>query len=245
MNHYFGIEAKRVGMPGSQGAKEPREICCCSWLAGLVASWRSAFLMLIISCSSLSAEGPAPLFREDFEKAGGGAAPENILILNGVFTVKSGEGGKFLELAPDPLDSDGVLFGPGDRNAYTVLARVQSWSTGKRFPEFGVGACGPTGYRLWLMPATKELQLIKGEEVLKRIPYAWESGTWTRFVLTVKQSGDKWTIAGKAWADGKDEPKEWMLSVEETQAPQAGRACVLMTPYSGKPIRVDDVAVRE
>lgn len=202
-------------------------------------------LLVFFACGILCGDAGTALYSQDFEKAAEGAPPEEVLILNGVFAVKSGEGGKFLELAPDPLDSDGILFGPGDKNAYTVSARLQGWSTGKRFPEFGVGACGPTGYRLWLMPATKELQLIKGEEVLKRIPYAWESGAWTRFALSVKQSGDKWTIAGKAWADGKDEPKEWMLSVEETQAPQAGRACVLMTPYSGKPIRVDDVAVRE
>lgn len=208
---------------------------------------RKYLVLLFIFCARgiLCGDAGTALYSQDFEKASEGAAPEEVLILNGVFAVKSGESGKFLELAPDPLDSDGILFGPGDKNAYTVSARIQSWSTGKRFPEFGVGACGPTGYRLWLMPATKELQLIKGEEVLKRIPYAWESGSWTRFALSVKQNGDKWTIAGKAWADGKDEPKEWMLSIEEPEAPQAGRACVLMTPYSGKPIRVDDVAVRE
>lgn len=224
--------------PRSQEAKKPRKTGRISWLLGSLAPWRCAVLILILSCSSLSAEDPAPLYAENFELKG-------ILVLNGVFSVKSVEGNTFLELAPDPLDSDGILFGPGEKNAYSVWARVQSWSTGKRFPEFGVGACGPTGFRLWLMPATRELQLIKGEEVLKRIPYTWESGSWTRFALSVKQKGDKWSISGKAWPDGKEEPKEWMISVEQAEAPQAGRACVLMTPYSGKPIRVDDVVVRD
>lgn len=232
----------QIQTPSSQEAKKPSQCNCTHWLRGSLTAWRVAFLVpfLIIT---LRAQGPAPLFAENFEKAAEGNAPEALLILNGVYTVKGIEGNKLLELAPDPLDSDGILFGPGDKNTYTVGARIQSWSTGKRFPEFGVGACGPTGYRLWLMPAVRELQLIKGEEVLKRVPYTWESGQWTRFSLCVKPSGDKFIISGKAWPDGTDEPKEWSLTAEDATAPQPGRACVLMTPYSGKPIRIDDITV--
>jgi len=193
--------------------------------------------------------GAAPgkvLFSQDFEKVTEGAPPEDLQILNGEFTVKKIDGNTCLELAPDPLDSDSVFFGPADKNAYTVSARIQAAASGKRMPEFGVGACGPDNFRLWLMPAVGQLQLLSRSDVLKQTPFDFKSGSWVHFKLQVmKGEGDKFAIRGKAWTEGTDEPNDWTLTTQTQTAPRPGRAGVLATPYSGKVTRFDDLKVEE
>ena len=51
-----------------------------------------------------------------------------------------------------------------------------------------------------------------------------------------------WKVEGRAWASGQQEPQAWAVSVEEKQKPPAGRASVWAIPFSGKPIRFDDLA---
>src|SRR4051794_21200619 len=187
---------------------------------------------------------PVPLYAQNFDQAPEGNPPEGIMILNGTATVKKLDGNGVLEMSPDPLDSHGILCGPQDKSDYTVWARVQASATGKRFPEFGAGAYGPGQYRLWVMPAVGEVQLIKGDEVRGTAKYAWTSGAWTRLKLCVHKSAEgKIRVEGKAWPDGQPEPKDWTLTFENPEAPQTGRACLLSTPYSGQPTRFDDIVV--
>ena len=187
---------------------------------------------------------PAPLYTNNFDALPEGEVPKDILILNGEFTIKKIGDNTVLQLAADPLDTMGALVGPADKNEYTVTARIQSASTGKRFPEFGLGACGPGQVRLWLMPAVGELQLIHGDDVKRAARYDWKSGDWTRFKLQVTKSPDgKFKIQGKAWPDGKPEPQDWTLTTQAEEPPPPGRACLLSTPYSGTPTNFDDVVV--
>ncbi len=204
--------------------------------------------LVVLTCgvvAPLRGDAPAKaLYANDFEALPEGKLPADILVLNGEWTIRKVEGNGVIELPGDPLDTMGVLVGPADRNAYTVTARGQSAVTGRRFPEFGVGACGPGQYRLWLMPAVGELQLIRGEDVRTAAPFAWKSGQWVRFKLQVeKVAEDKFRVRGKAWADGGEEPKGWQVEVEDGEAPPAGRACLLSTPFSGQATRFDDVVV--
>jgi hypothetical protein len=188
---------------------------------------------------------PATLpFTMDFERVAPGTPPEGLTITTGEFVVVKIDGNTVLEVPGDPLEIKGALFGPENANAYTVTARVQASSVGKLMPEFGVGACGPGKYRLWVMPAVGELQLIKDDEVQKAVPYAWTSGQWTRFKLQVRKSADgKFVVEGKAWPDGKAEPKDWAVTFDDTEAPPEGRAGVFATTYPGTPVRFDDLAV--
>jgi hypothetical protein len=188
---------------------------------------------------------PAPLFSENFDKLPEGEPPkETITVINGEMSVKTVDGNGVLELAANPLDNMGVLFGPKDATTCTVTARIQASATGKRTPEFGLGACGPTRYRLWLMPATGQLQLVNVDEVRATVPYQWTSGAWTRFKLQVLKSADgKFKVQGKAWPDGKDEPRDWMLAFDDPEESQPGRAGAFCTPYSGTPTRFDDFTV--
>jgi hypothetical protein len=203
------------------------------------------FAFCLLSIIAVGADAPgAPLYAQNFDKLAEGNPPDEIMVLNGALSVKKVDGNGVLELAADPLDTDGFLFGPADKTDYVVSARIQASATGKRFPEFGAGAYGPGQYRLWVMPAVGQLQLVKADDVKMALPYAWTSGQWTRLKLAVHKTSDgKVRVEGKAWPDGKEEPKEWLVHFEDTEPPQAGKACLFATPYSGQVTRFDDVVV--
>ena len=203
--------------------------------------------VLLVTVATLRGDtAPAPLYAQNFDNLPEGNPPEGILVLNGNATVKKIDGNGLLEISPDPLDSHGILFGPQDQTTYTVSARVQAASTGKRYPEFGAGAYGPGQYRLWLMPAVGQLQLLKGDDLKSSTQYTWTSGTWTRLKLHVQKTPDgKVKVEGKAWPDGQPEPKDWLLTLDDPESPQPGRACLLSNPYSGQPTRFDDILMEK
>jgi hypothetical protein len=189
-------------------------------------------------------DAAAPLYAENFDKLAEGEPPKEIVVYNGTFEVKKVDGNGVLELAANPLDNMGFLAGPNDLVACTVSARVQASATGRRFPEFGVSAAGPNRYKLKVMPATAKLILMNADEDVASAAYAWSSGSWTRLKLQVeKADGGKVRVRGKAWADGTDEPKEWMVQFEDAESPQPSRAGAFGTPYSGTVTRFDDVVV--
>ncbi|HYE20930.1 MAG TPA: hypothetical protein VEA69_20965 [Tepidisphaeraceae bacterium] len=199
--------------------------------------------LLLLVPTLLLAGAPAGTYTEDFEKMAEGKPAESILVLSGEFAVKKEGGNAFIELAADPLDTQGFMAGPDAFVTGTVSARIQAASTGKRFPEFGVGAGGPAGYKLTLMPAAKQLMVVKNEQVLAKAPCDWQSGAWTRFKLTItKLDGGKAKIEGKAWADGKDEPAAAQVAYEAAEMPNAGRPTFWSTPYSGQATRFDDLS---
>ena len=200
--------------------------------------------ILLLSLACLFGADALRGYFQSFEGVNDGKPPEDLLVLAGQFQVKSIDNNKLLEVAPTPLESFGLLFGPGDQQTYAVSARINATNTGRRFPEFGVGALGPSGYKLWLMPATGQLQLKAGDQTLTHVPFDWKSGTWTRLKLTLAKTADnKMKLQGKAWPDGQPEPKDWMISVEINQPPKPGKASIWATPYSGTAVQFDDLVV--
>jgi hypothetical protein len=207
-----------------------------------------------ISCASLAvlaagyflgAQPPAaPSYSNDFEKSEVGAAPADMLILDGAFAVQSFENNKVLELPGNPLSNFGAMFGPEGMTAGEVSARIWGDVSGKRSPEFGVGSNDAGGYKLWVWPDQRVTELRKNEQTVASAPFNWNPQTWTRLRLRVRAAGGgKWAVEGKAWPDGAAEPGAWAVTYEDAQAPPAGRASIWGSPYSGKPIRFDDLAV--
>lgn len=199
---------------------------------------------LLLLAAAPAGDAPAPVYSNDFARAAAGPLPDDeFLVLAGTFEVKGVDGEKLLELAPYPLDTYGLLFGPADHATGSVAARVWGAATGRRFPEFGVGSNDTGGYKLWLMPRQKLLALRKADQTLATARYdAWKSETWTHFRLAVAKAGeDVWKVQGKAWPGGAEEPKDWPISFDETTEPPAGRASLWGNAYSGKPIRFDDL----
>jgi len=187
----------------------------------------------------------AALYSNGFDKAEAGKVPEDLMVLEGGFTIQEEAGNKFLELPGAPLETFGLLFGPTETENVSASARFYGTGKGRRFPTFALGLNGVSGYKLQMSPGKKALELVKGEnEVLISVPYTWDSGTWTTLRLQVRKIADgQWQIEGKAWKDGAPEPAKWLVAHSEKTAPIAGRAGVWGMPYSGTAIRFDDLTV--
>ena len=191
----------------------------------------------------LLAAGPAD-YHNDFSNASPGEAPKDVQTIGGAFTVVEVGGDKAVELPGVPLDISGLLFGPADQGEVDAKARVWAESSGRRFPEFGMGLGDVGGFRLMVLPGQKRVELRHGEDVVKSVELAqpWRSGAWTWMRLRVVAAGaGRWSVEAKAWPEGAAEPQAWQVSHEITEAPAKGRASVWGVPFSGKPIRFDDL----
>ena len=207
---------------------------------------KTLLIILLSATVSALAEPVKPLYENNFEKATVNQVPDDFLVIDGGFTVKEENGNKFLELPGSPLDTVGLLFGPTKNSGVSVSARIYGTGKGRRFPTLGIGLNGVGGYKLKISPGKKALELYKGDDVLTSVSYDWKSDSWTILRLQVRELPDHtWKIEGKAWAQSEAEPKEWMISGDEKNAPTDGRASVWGSPYSGTPIRFDDLLVTE
>jgi len=207
-------------------------------LAGVVA----AGLMML--AGSVRAQDNKPLYENNFESAEVGKVPDDFLVLDGGFAVKSDGKNKFLELPGAPLDSFGVLFGPTEKSDVEVSARITGTNKGRRYPTFAVGLNGQEGYKLQVSPGKKMLELYKADEVLASVGYEWKSGQWTMLKLAVRKAGRDWVVEGKAWTEGANEPKQPTVTSEQKFEPPSGRASIWGQPYSTTPIQFDDLLVK-
>ena len=208
----------------------------------VVSAAARALVVALLLGTTLAQTGDA-LYRNDFEKAAVGQTPEEFLVINGDFVVGEDSGNKFLMLPGSPLDSFSVLFGPTEKEGIVASARVFGTAKGRRGPTFGVGLNGVSGYRVQVSPGKQALELFRGDISRASVQYEWTSGKWTHLRIQATKSGAGWKIVGKAWPEGQAEPAEWMISVEDPEDLPAGRASIHGSPYSGTPIRYDDLQV--
>ena len=202
---------------------------------------RLLFLALFAVTSTFAAE---VLYQNDFEKVEAGLLPDDLMVIEGQFTVKEREGNKALELPGAPLDSFSFLFGPRESTNVSVQARIFATAKGRRFTVFDVGLGGLGGYKLRAAPAKKLLELYRGDELKTSVPLAWTHSKWTFLKLQVQPvEPGKWTISGKVWQEGGEEPKEPTITFSDTQAPPRERASAGAMPYSGDPVLFDDLRV--
>jgi hypothetical protein len=185
------------------------------------------------------------LYENSFDKAAVDSLPDDILVMTGNFKVKEAEGRKVLELPGAPAeDFYGALFGPATNSGVCVSARIFGAGARRRFPSFGVGLNGGSGYCLRVSPAKGVLELYKGDEMRTNTALAWKPGSWTMLRLQVRPAAaSSWMVEGKAWEQGTPEPGDWMIAFEEKTAPPNGKASLWGTPYSGTPIWFTDLKV--
>jgi hypothetical protein len=202
-------------------------------------------LLLGLSLGSLCAAQPGrTLYQNDFSQSEIGGVPADFLVLEGAFAVRSEGQNNFLELPGAPLDNYGVLFGPAEKENVSVSARIYGTATGRRSPAFAVGLNGAAGYRLQVSPGRKQLELVRADRIVKSVPYEWRSGKWTRLRLQVHKTPEgHWKIEGRAWPEDNQEPAEWMIAVVDERELPTGRASVFGSPFSGTPLRFDDLRV--
>lgn len=223
--------------------------------------------ILSITLSVFALLAPAlaaePLYRTDFESTEVGSEPDSFLIIDGQFAVREFESGKVFELPGSPLETFGFLFGPNfafneggtkfrtgakpeemsEWDGASVTARVHGAKQGRRFPTFSVGLCGVSGYKLRVAPMKRAIEIVRGDDVVASKEYDWVSGAWVRLKLQVRVTEGKWVAEGKVWLDGAAEPMGWQLAHTSDQKPNPGKASAWAAPFSGQPIRFDDLLV--
>ncbi len=204
------------------------------------------FFTLALGLAACPARAAEPLYQNNFETTELGEVPDDFLVLDGNFAVKLEGGNKFIELPGAPLDAFGFMFGPSARHGNEISARMFGTKKGRRFPVFGVALNGVNGYRLQVAPAKRAIELLKGSTVVAKVPFRWGGGEWLRLSLRVEQTGDaEWTVSGRVWADGKPAPAKPTITHKETKEPRNGKPSIWGSPYSGTPIRYDDIVVKK
>ena len=211
-----------------------------SIMRGLLVGW----VFLCARFSALAAD--ALPFSQNFEKESVGKVPDGFLVLDGAFAVKEEGGNKFLELPGSPLDTYAAQFGPVEADNISVAASIKGEGRGRRYPVFGVGLNGVSGYRLQISAAKKALELYKDQVLKATVAYEWKSATWTSMRLQMRRVAEgSWKIEGRVWAKGGSESSDWTIIAEEKDPPQAGRASIFGSPFSGTPIQFDDLKVEK
>ena len=188
-----------------------------------------------------AADAPArpARYSQDFSKVNLGEPPEELMV-DGQFAVKEEGGNRFLELPGAPLETYWLLFGPSTASGQQAQARIWGTKAGRKQPVFALGVNGQGGFKLRISPAKQAMELLLGDEVLTSAPFQWKSGEWTHLRLQLRPQGTGVVAEGKAW-QGDAEPKDWTVRQERPSAPPAGRAGVWGLPFSGTPLRFDDL----
>ena len=207
-------------------------------------SWFSLCVMLC-GCATIRPSVEIAVYQNDFEATPLGRLPEEFLVLNGEeFAVKEEASNRFLELPGTPLDAFGLLLGPPQKDDSSISARIFGTSQGRRLPAFGVGLNGATGFKLQVAPAKAAVEIERDGSVQKSVPYVWKSGQWTHFQLQVRRVGSGvWRVSGKVWNEGDPQPAAPTIEWETKEEPANFRASIWGSPFSGTPIRFDDLRV--
>ena len=131
------------------------------------------FVFLAWLCVVPTSAGAQTHYTNNFDKAEVGTVPGDLMVLDGLFTVREEGGNKFLELPGAPTDTYTVMFGPVTNVNVAVSARIHSTNKGRRMPAFGVSLCGIGGYKLQVAAAKRAVELFKGEALMKTAEYKW------------------------------------------------------------------------
>ena len=204
-----------------------------------IAQYLSAALLAVALAAQ--AQPAKPIYENDFEKCEAGKPPADFMIMYGEFAVRQDDTNKVLELPGAPVDSYSVLFGPSQKSGVAVTARVYGTGKSRRFPSFAVGLNGVAGYKLIVVPSRNDLEIQKGDDVMATVPFKWQTDSWTMLRLQVREVGGVLKVEGKAWTQGSPEPAAWTVTFDDKTDVSAGKASLWGSPYSGTPIRYDDV----
>lgn len=203
---------------------------------------RNLWVANLITAMSISAADA--LYQQDFSSLKGPELPDEFLVLDGSFSVKEDAGNRFAELPGAPLESYGFLFGPNESSGVEAGARILGTKSGRKQPTFSLGLNGASGYRLQVAPAKDTIELIRGDSIVASAPFQWKSGQWTQLRIRVQKISDtEYRVEGRVWVDGSPEPGSPMITFTETKLQPSGKASVWGMPFSGTPVRFDDLKV--
>ncbi len=173
-----------------------------------------------------------------------GEPPKEVFVVDGTLKIAARDGNKAIVVDPNPItDASAQLAISATGNA-SIEAKVLAIKRGRSTPRFGVSVHGMSGHRLMVNPAKKSLDLVKNDQTLASVPFAWTSEVWVKVKLEAKKgAGDAWTISGKAWQADAPEPAEPLIKHEEKTLKGQGKCAIWATPFSGEPVFFDDIHI--
>lgn len=182
---------------------------------------------------------PAPLATLDIKNTASGSIPGGSTKREGKWQV-TGEVEE-LQVLPEPLVISWLEFGPEVRGKGATIVATGRSSGGRRLQSrFGAGLYGRNGFQIRLVPLTDEIELVRRQEVLRKVSMKLESDRLYTIELTVRGEEDQWIIRGHVW-EAEEDPETgtaigFQIYEEELLFPLAGRAVLTGTPFSGKPV---------
>ena len=173
-----------------------------------------------------------------------GDVPKEVFVVDGTVKIAAKDGKKAIMIDPTPITDATAQLGDSSTGSSSIEARVFASKKGRSMPRFGVSVHGMNGYRLIANIGKKQVELIKGDQVIKSAPFAWTTETWTKLRLEVKKMSDtEWVITGKIWPADGEEPKEAAIQHADTTMKGQGKCAIWGTPFSETPIYFDDIKV--
>jgi len=173
-----------------------------------------------------------------------GEPPKEVFIVDGTIKIAARDGNKAIVIDPNPVTDASAQLAVSSSGNASIEAKILAIKRGRSTPRFGVSVHGMSGHRLIVNPAKKSLDLVKGDQTLVTVPFAWTSEAWVKVKLEAKKgAGDAWTITGKAWPADAAEPAEPLIKHEETKLKGQGKCAIWATPFSGEPVFFDDIKI--
>lgn len=188
---------------------------------------------------------PGLVYKSDFESLALGKPPAAFLTLKGPFSVAENEGGRALRLEGEPIDGCVIQVGSSFKGGGTIQARIRAESRRRVHPMFGLGLHGQSGFFLRIAPATRQMEIVRREEIVTSVPAEWKSGEWLWMEMTVSGSAGKWQVEGRSWAQDEARPEAPQITALCEDETLSGRATLRGAQYSGHDIWFDDVEVRQ
>ena len=203
------------------------------------------FMVLLLTVVEIQTRAAEDIiFFQNFDNLTKDKIPDEIIVVDGKFSVKSESNNKYIELEGAPLDNFGILFGPEIKSDVSVTARFFSESTGKRLPSFCIGLYGISGIKLRVSPGRRAIEILNGDQIKSSAPFEWKDNRWIWLNLIVRKNRNNensFLAEGVVWYDKDD--KKYFVRCEFPELPPPGKASVWGIPYSTKPIKIDDLKI--
>lgn len=174
-----------------------------------------------------------------------GDPPEEVFVVEGKVQVSLKDGNPAIAVDPTAeLAETCAQIGPSAGGRASIQARVFASKRARSVPRFGISVHGMSGHRLMVNAAKKQLELVKGDQLLASAPLTWVSEQWITLRIEVAQaSGDQWQIEGKAWTEGQED-KAVKVSATAKGLKGQGKCSLWATPYSQTPVYFDDITLQ-
>lgn len=203
---------------------------------------RMLFSLLLLACAARADEMKSFVFDADAWTEGD--VPKEVFVVDGTIKIAAKDGNKAIMVDPSPITDATAQLGDSANGSASIEAKVFASKKGRSFPRFGVSVHGMNGYRLIANLSKKQVELVKGDQVVKSAPFNWTTETWTKLRLDVKKTSDtEWSIMGKIWPADADEPKDAAIQHTDGNLKGQGKCAIWGTPFAETPIYFDDVKV--